>query len=668
MYFITFIIALLAIDSPALSGDKQSSSLQDKADTYFLLDNTSNSFKEIPRTKASVDSLLEIGFEQRDRDSRESFNAARQAQSISYDIDYKDGLAESYNLMGIKYLDFGDHEMSHLHHLRALSIQEMLGNQSAIANILNNIARVYVEQDNYAEAAKYLEASIETLKNIDGSQVLNATNNLGVIHRREGNYNKALDYFWEAANRSLTEEADSLLYIVATLNIGNTYRNMQRYQRAKIHLHVAREYFEKHQYLSHLIFTDVALGNLYMELGDYSRALTYANSALEYALKGQYRERAKEGYALIAEIKERTGNYKKAIENFRLYHLVNDTLQNMQRGERIQELQARFDVEQKDREIDLLNKEAALQEARLTQYHQLRSFLIAGVLLLLIIIGLLYRTNLQKKLNNIKLKESRGEIKKQNAELSKLNKEKDEFMSIAAHDLRNPLSSINMAVDLINEERKLDRKTLREYTDLIKISSDRMLNLINNVLHIQSISDTSKQKAVKKLDAGQVVIEAVQHFHKPAESKNIKLNLELSEEKTMLLGDKDNIVRMLDNLISNAIKYSPDGTAVTVSTELHSGKVRISVKDQGPGIPDCDLHKLFGKFSRLSNRPTGNESSTGLGLFIVKKIATQMGGKVWCESVPGAGSVFIAELPAAASLSKSPVKRKRKSQFKPKGL
>jgi len=661
-YIITFIIALLAIDSFTLSDEDQFNSLQKKADTYFLLDNSSKSYKEIPRTIAAVDSLLEIGFKQRDRDSRESFNAARQAQSISYDINYREGLAESYNLMGIKYLDFGDHEMSHYHLLQAMGIQELLGNESKIADILNNIARVYVEQDNYQKAAKYLEASIEILTRINNDQqALAATNNLGVIHRREGNLNKALDYFWEAANRSLTEEPDSLLYIIATLNIGNTYRQLQRYQRSQIHLNVAREYLERHQYISHLIFIDIVLGKLYLELGEFNEALIHANSALELALEGHYRERVKESHALVAEINEKTGNYKQAIEHFRLYHLVNDTLQNMQRGERIQELQARFDVEQKDREIELLNKEAALQEARLMQYDQLRSFLISGVILLLVIIGLLYRTNRQKKLNNLKLKESRSEIKKQNAELSKLNKEKDEFMSIAAHDLRNPLSSINMAVDLINDEKKLDRKTLLEYTDLIKISSDRMLNLINNVLHIQSISDASKQKIVKKLDANLIVMEAVQHFSKPAASKNIELKLELNDEEIMLLGDNDIVLRMLDNLISNAIKYSPNDTAVKVSTRLISGKAQISVKDQGPGIQESDLHKLFGKFCRLSNRPTGNESSTGLGLFIVKKIAISMGGRVWCESKPGEGSVFIVELPAVDGINKRPGIRKRKA-------
>ncbi|CAN5146967.1 hypothetical protein BH23BAC3_BH23BAC3_11390 [soil metagenome] len=658
---LTFIIGLLALDPPAALSEGNQTGHQEQPTSYYLLDHSSYSIDQIPHTIASVDSLLKIGTEQQNHDSRESFNAARQALTISYDIDYKEGIAKSYNLIGIKYLDFGDHELAHYHYLQAMSIEASLGNQEAIANILNNMARVYVEQEDYQEAAKYLEESIITLKTINkDQQALSATNNLGVIHRRQGNYKKALNYFWDTYERSLTEEPDSLLYIIATLNIGNTYRNMGSYQRAQIHLKAAREYIERHDYIPHLIFTDIVLGELYKDLGEYETALNYAVSALELARQGQYRERIKEGHLLIAEIHEQTGNYNKAFEHFRLYHIVSDTLQNMQRGERIQELQARFDVEQKEREIDLLNKEAALQQAKLTQHDQLRSFLISGVLLLLVIIGLLYRTNRQKKLSNQSLKDSRSEIEKQNEELSALNKEKDEFISIAAHDLRNPLSSINMAVDLINDEENIDRKTIREYTDLIKISSARMLNLINSVLQIHSISDSSKHKSVKKLDVNQLVLEAIQHFRKPAESKKIKLKVDLSKEKTVLTGESDNVLRIFDNLISNAIKYSPDGTAVTVSTRLISNRVQIAVKDQGPGIRKKDLHKLFGKFARLPNKPTGNESSTGLGLFIVKKIATSMGGRVWCESEPGNGSVFIVELPATENNSQRTSLRKRK--------
>lgn len=526
---------------------------------------------------------------------------------------------------------------------------------------------MYVEQENYEEAAKYLEESINILKAInEDQQALSGTNNLGVIHRRQGNYKKALNYFWDASERALTGQPDSLLFIIATLNTGNTYRNMGSNKRAQIHLLAAREYLERHEYIPHLIFTDIALGKLYKDLGEYETALNYANSALKLAQEGQYRTRIKEGHLLAAEIEEQFGNFNKAFEHFRLYHLISDTLQNMQRGERIQELQARFDVEQKDREIDLLNKEASLQKARLAQHDQLRSFLISGVLLLLVIIALLYRTNYQKNISNIRLKESRSEIEKQNLELSMLNKEKDEFIGIAAHDLRNPLSSINMAVDLINDEKNLDRKTLREYTDLIKISSARMLNLINGVLQIHSISDNLKQKSDKKLDANQLVLEAMRYFNKPASRKKIKLTIDLSKGKPLLLGESDNVLRILDNLISNAIKYSPDGTTVTVSTRHILNRVQIAVKDQGPGIRKKDLHKLFGKFARLPNKPTGNESSTGLGLFIVKKIATSMGGRVWCESKPGNGSVFIVELPATRTRSdvQRTTLRKRKPHTK----
>lgn len=656
-----FIIGLLALDPPAISEENQTGNQEQPTSSYHLNHN-SYSIEHIPHTIASVDSLLEIGTEQQNHDSRESFNAARQALTIAYDIDYKEGIAKSNNLIGIKYLDFGDHELAHNHYLQALSMEASLGNQEAIANILNNMARVYVEQEDYQEAAKYLEESIKTLQTInEDQQALSATNNLGVIHRRQGNYKKALNYFWDTSKRSLAEEPDSLLYIIATLNIGNTYRNMGSYQRAEIHLKAAREYIERHEYIPHLIFTDIVLGELYKDLGQYETALNYAVSALTLARQGQYRERIKEGLLLIAEIQEQTGNYKKAFEHFRLYHLMSDTLQNMQRGERIQELQARFDVEQKEREIDLLNKEAALQEAKLAQYDQLRSFLLSGVLLLLVIIGLLYRTNRQKKLSNQRLKDNRSEIEKQNEELNALNKEKDEFISIAAHDLRNPLSSINMAVDLINDENNLDRKTIREYTDLIKISSARMLNLINSVLQIHSISDSLQHNSVQKLDVNQLVLEAIQHFRKPADSKEINLIGDLCEEKTVLIGESDNVLRIFDNLISNAIKYSPDSTTVTVSTRVISNKVQITVRDQGPGIRKKDLHKLFGKFARLSNKPTGNEPSTGLGLFIVKKIVNSMGGRVWCESEPGKGSVFIVELPATEIKTQRTISlRKRK--------
>ncbi|WP_116034528.1 tetratricopeptide repeat-containing sensor histidine kinase [Rhodohalobacter sp. SW132] len=630
---------------------------------YYLLDLNDQGFQTIPKTEASVDSLLRLGFDQRDRDSRLSFEVARQALSIAYDIDYKEGMAGSHNLIGIKYIDFGDHELAHQNYLLALAIEEKLGNDSEIANILNNLSRIYVEQGNFDEAVKYLEASIERWNAVgENRRVLSTTNNLGVIYRREGNYDRALDYFWETVNRTIEQpEPDSLLYIVATLNIGNTYRNKGDLQRAKIHLFAARDFIVRNEYKSHQIFTDLVLGELYKDLGEYDYALAYASTAFELAREENYRENLKDAHLLLAQIYEDTENYQSAFDHFKQYHQIHDTLQTMQRGERIEEMQVRFDIEKKDREIDLLNKEAALQEARIAQQQQSRTFLIFGMILLLIIVVLLYRANLQRKKNNRELNQSRLEIQKQNIKLCNLNKEKDEFMSVAAHDLRNPITSISMAADLISSSPEIDRNTVHEYTGMIKVSANRMLTLINSLLDIQSISASrGGNNKVREVNMNTLVEESVQHFHRPASSKEIELKLILQRELTEIMGDPDNILRILDNLISNAIKYSPAKTSVSIVTEQKGRHVRISVRDQGPGITPEDQQKLFGKFTRLSNRPTGNESSTGLGLFIVKKIAESMDGKVWCESEQGCGSVFFVELPLNQNSRQHDARSRRK--------
>ena len=112
-----------------------------------------------------------------------------------------------------------------------------------------------------------------------------------------------------------------------------------------------------------------------------------------------------------------------------------------------------------------------------------------------------------------------------------------------------------------------------------------------------------------------------------------------------------NITRqVLDNLISNAIKYSPPGKPVSVRLLQTESAVRCEIQDEGPGLSDTDQQKLFGKFARLTAQPTGGEHSTGLGLFIVKKLVTAMNGKVWCESELGKGATFVVEFGTVKSL------------------
>jgi signal transduction histidine kinase len=143
----------------------------------------------------------------------------------------------------------------------------------------------------------------------------------------------------------------------------------------------------------------------------------------------------------------------------------------------------------------------------------------------------------------------------------------------------------------------------------------------------------------------------VEQLRASAEKKSIALHLKTSRDAVLVQADRNALVQIAENLISNAIKYSPHGKNVVVgvlesdATNGVDTLLRIEVKDEGPGISDKDKKKLFGKFVRLSAQPTGGEHSTGLGLSIVKKLVEAMQGRVWCESAQGEGATFVVELP-----------------------
>ena len=233
-------------------------------------------------------------------------------------------------------------------------------------------------------------------------------------------------------------------------------------------------------------------------------------------------------------------------------------------------------------------------------------------------------------------------------ELRALNEKKNEFLGIAAHDLRNPLSVITLGAKLM--ERELQKPVpdmKRVENDLTRIAQVvlRMNRLINDLLDVAAIESGRLQLNFRETNLNDILLPCVLSHEPVAEEKRISLEVDENPALPAIQIDSARIAEVCDNLVSNAIKYTEPGGWVRVATSATETHVEISVQDSGQGLNEDDLKQVFTSYKKLSARPTAGESSTGLGLAIVKKIVEGHGGTVRVESEKGRGSIFTFALP-----------------------
>jgi two-component system sensor histidine kinase/response regulator len=218
-----------------------------------------------------------------------------------------------------------------------------------------------------------------------------------------------------------------------------------------------------------------------------------------------------------------------------------------------------------------------------------------------------------------------------------------------SHDLKNPLANVKMFTELMHKEvETLSKDEIKEYTGDVLSETDRMFTLITNLLDVNKIERGFKANPIK-FDLVSLAEAIVDNYRSRAEQKSLTLHFEAKTPKAEILADEVASMQVVENVVSNAVKYSPNGANKNIWVRVlpSATSVRVEVQDEGPGLSGEDKEKLFGHFARLSAQPTGGEHSTGLGLSIVKKMIEAMNGKIWVESEKGSGATFIVEFPIA---------------------
>jgi signal transduction histidine kinase len=241
------------------------------------------------------------------------------------------------------------------------------------------------------------------------------------------------------------------------------------------------------------------------------------------------------------------------------------------------------------------------------------------------------------------------ELREKNSALEASNKIKNEFLGIAAHDLRSPLGSIgSMAELLLDEDDRMAPAEAGEFLGLIRSTSKQMLTLVNDLLDISRIEAGKIQLQRENVDLRSFLGEIEKYNQMLGRRKKIQLEVNCEADVLAVTFDRERIRQVLNNLVGNAFKFSPPETSVRLDVVSAGETLEFSVSDQGQGIRHEELPLLFGAFQRTSTLPTGGEQSSGLGLLICKQIVEAHGGAIGVESTYGRGSRFHFRLPAFA--------------------
>lgn len=271
----------------------------------------------------------------------------------------------------------------------------------------------------------------------------------------------------------------------------------------------------------------------------------------------------------------------------------------------------------------------------------------------LAIFGLIYVVKSHRALSsNFKLiEQQRNKISDQNEALAfqnesleELNIEKNNMLSVVAHDLKTPLGNIQGLVGLLLLDKPNYTKEQQEYMSIIKKVSQDALHMVNNMLNVHKIESELQQMTLGKYNLVDIV-QAVVKLHEPlAATQQIQIEVVDDDKEYLAETDKQYFHQIISNILSNAVKFSPDGSLVQISFGDSGNTITVSVKDDGPGISAGDQKRLFSGYQKITSQTTGEEQSTGFGLAIVSRLVEKLQGKIKVDSAPNEGTVISVEI------------------------
>lgn len=562
---------------------------------------------------------------------------------LSKNLKDKSHIASTYNNIGFLYYSQGRIKEALLKYQEALKINLAYNRSENTAATLVNIGSIYKDQKQYKEALNYFERSLQiNLKNQDKFSLVNIYNNIGSLYEQQKQYSLAIENFTKSLEIAKTIK-DMKGTATALKNIGINYAEQNNQTKAKEFLSESLKNYSLLPDKWGMCITKLLLGKIFLNENDSIEAEKITLQSYQLAQELGYKADIRNASELLSQIYQRQGRWEQAFKMYEQFIANRDSLMNEETKKAAYKNQIQIEYDQKEAFIkaEQLKKEAEFQRQATRQFWLIVSALIAFISVSLIAF-LVSRNNKKiknayKKLEiaNTEISQQKEEISAQSEELKTTNQRlveldqfKENMTAMIVHDLKNPLNSLLN----ISSDQPAALTT-------VKNKSIQMLHLVMNILDLQKFEDAKMILHLEDISLQNIVDKAIEQVDFLLKEKNLELIYQYSSLFWVKV-DSEIIQRVLVNLLTNAIKFSPMNGVLTLKMYPENSAVIFSIQDQGRGIAEEELERVFQKFTQLEARDSSFTRSTGLGLTFCQMAVEAHQGKIGVKSTLGKGAEF----------------------------
>lgn len=576
------------------------------------------------------------------------------AQKYYAQINDSLGIAKVNNGIGLLEIKRGNYDLGLKRSLSAIHIFEKRNYNSELSAAYHNLAEAYYKTNQFDKSLSFNEKALELREKLkDSSGIKISTSNIANLYSKRKEHRKAIEYY-EKVLQLLDPKHDKILKGEILPRIGLEHLRFKDYKKATNYLFNSLEFNKKTNNKDGVLITLNALGEMNMQLNNLKSAAIQIDEAERIAIEIDNQPELLKNYKLHTKLDSIKGQFQNAFSWQSKYY---DLKEEISKENKLSTTVILEDTDTQSivysNQPDNNSQEVLKEEAKAgKESNSIITYILGAACLLISSLFLLFYLKHKKsfevtkalKQNNAELMSKNTALLEQTNHLEEVNNIKDRLFSIVSHDLKDSISSIKGFIDLLKEDsisREEFYNLVPELSENANSASQLLYNLLNwSKSQMQNLEPNSEMFNIQDIFRDKISL-----VEQKVEQKRIILLDE--SRRDFIYADKSMIEIVIQNLITNAIKFTRIGDSITISNSDHNGKSLICVEDSGVGISRENIEKLFSN-GTFSTRGTNNEKGTGLGLSICKELIELNNGRIWVESTPGIGSKFYVELPKSA--------------------